>query len=87
MPRRKLAVVQISARGLVLIVDLTLVLGLAIAHKPYLIALVSMTACIPGFVVAVLAWQGRLPSRCALRARARLSLRSQTSARSSACAS
>jgi hypothetical protein len=65
VPKRKLAVVLISTLGLVLIVNLTLLLGLAVAHKPYLIPLVSMTACIPGFVVAALAWQGRLPSRCA----------------------
>ncbi|HEY2750714.1 hypothetical protein [Phenylobacterium sp.] len=65
MPKRKLAVVLIGTLGLVLIVNLTLVLGLAVAHKPYLIPLVSMTACIPGFVVAAFAWQGRLPTRCA----------------------
>jgi hypothetical protein len=44
--------------------DLVLVFSLAAGHKPYVGALASMTAFIPGFIVAALAWQGRLPSRC-----------------------
>ncbi len=68
MPKRKLAILLASSMGLVLAVDLTLTIGLALAHRPFIIRLISMSACIPGLVVAVLAWRGRLPSRCGLSA-------------------
>jgi hypothetical protein len=64
MPKPKLAVVLVASMGLVLAVDAALALGLAFGHKPYVIPLISMTACIPGLVIAALAWQGRLPSKC-----------------------
>jgi hypothetical protein len=64
MPKRKLAVVLASSMGLVVAVNVMLAVGLAIDHKPYVLPLASLTACIPGFVVAGLAWRGRLTSRC-----------------------
>ena len=64
MPKRKLAVVLFSTLGMAAILDLALALGLAMAHKPYIGPLAGLSAFIPGFVVAALAWQGRLPSRC-----------------------
>ena len=64
MPKRKLAVVLASSMGLVVAMNVLLALGLAIDHKPYVLPLASLTACIPGFVVAGLAWSGRLASRC-----------------------
>jgi len=48
----------------VVAVNVMLAVGLAIDHKPYVLPLASLTACIPGFVVAGLAWRGRLASRC-----------------------
>jgi hypothetical protein len=64
MTKRKLAVVLASTAGLVGAVDLSLVLGLAFTHRPYAIPLLSLMGCIPGFVIAALAWQGRLRSNC-----------------------
>ena len=68
MPKRKLAILLASSMGLVWAVDLALGIGLALAHKPFIVPLISMSACIPGLVVAGLAWHGRLPSRCSLSA-------------------
>lgn len=68
MPKRRLAILLASSMGLVLAVDLALGIGLGLAHRPFLIPLLSMSACIPGLVVAGLAWQGRLPPKCGLSA-------------------
>jgi hypothetical protein len=65
MPKRKLAIILASSMGVVLAVNLSLALGLALEHRPFAMVLASLSACIPGCVVAVLAWQGRLPSKCA----------------------
>jgi hypothetical protein len=64
MRKRNLAVVLMSSLGLAVAVDLSLVLSLALEHRAYIIPLASVSAFIPGFVVAALAWQGRLPSSC-----------------------
>jgi hypothetical protein len=64
MRNPKLAVVLLASMGLVATIDMLLTLGLALEHKSYVIPLLSVPAVIPGLVVAVLAWQGRLPSRC-----------------------
>jgi hypothetical protein len=53
-----------SALGSAAVLDALLVLSLAIGHKSYIGPLASMTAFVPGLIVAALAWQGRLPSRC-----------------------
>ena len=63
MRKRKLAIFLASSMGLVWAVDLALGIGLASLHRPFIIPLLSMCACIPGLVVAGLAWQGRLPHR------------------------
>ena len=64
MPKRKLALILVSSMGFVWVVNLALGVGLALQHRPFAIPLLSMTACIPGLVVAGLAWHGRLPPRC-----------------------
>lgn len=65
MPKRKLAIVLLLTIGLATAVDTALVVSLALEHKAFAIPLVGMTAFMPGLVIAGLAWQGRLPSRCA----------------------
>ncbi len=62
MPRRKLAIFLAASMGALCLVEGLFAVVLAAQHKPFAIALASLTACIPGFVVAALAWQGRLPS-------------------------
>ena len=64
MPKRKLAVVLALSMVSVGAANVLLAVALAHEHRPSVIPLASLTACIPGFVVAALAWQGRLPSRC-----------------------
>jgi len=64
MPKRKLAIILASLIGVVGVADLLLALGLALDHKPYILPLASMTALIPGFIVASRAWRGRLASTC-----------------------
>jgi len=64
MRKRKLAILLASSMGLVWAADLALGIGLALAHRPFVIPLLSMSACIPALVVAGLAWHGRLPPRC-----------------------
>ncbi len=66
MSKRKLAVVMMSLVTAVVLLNLALAIALAQEHRPYVVSLAAaMTACVPGFVVAALAWKGRLPSRCA----------------------
>jgi len=64
MTKRKLAVVLMLTLGSVLAVDTALIIALAVEHRPFAIPLLSLTAFIPGMVIAALAWQGRLPFRC-----------------------
>jgi hypothetical protein len=65
MPKRRLAAILGASMSLVVAVNLGLVLGLASDHKAYVIpALFGIASVIPGFVVATLAWRGRLRSRC-----------------------
>jgi hypothetical protein len=65
MPKRKLAIFLAGTLGIVAMSSVALSAMLAVAHKPFVIPLLSVTACLPGFVVAGLAWRGLLPSRCA----------------------
>jgi len=64
MPKRKLAVVLWLSIGVAAAVDMALVATLALEHRAFVGPLLGMTAFIPGFVIAGLAWQGRLPSGC-----------------------
>ena len=64
MPKRKLAIILMLAMTAVGAVNLMLIFWLAFVHKPFIFSLAGISACIPGFVVAALAWQGRLASRC-----------------------
>ena len=63
MQKRTLALVLIASMSGVLLVDLGLALALASAHKSYVGALAGLTGTIPGFVIAGLAWRGKLPER------------------------
>lgn len=67
MPKRKLAIILATSMGLVAAIDALLILSLAWAHKPFYFLLGSMTAVMPGIVMANLAWRGRLLSRCAAK--------------------
>jgi F0F1-type ATP synthase assembly protein I len=67
MRKRGLAIILATAMGLVVTLDACLILILAWAHRPFYFLLGSMAAVTPGFVIAALAWRGRLPSRCAAR--------------------
>lgn len=64
MHKRKLAIVLMLTLGFAAAVDVSLIIALAVGHKPYMGPLTSLTAFIPGVVVAVLAWQGKAPSGC-----------------------
>ncbi len=67
MPKRRLAIILAAMMGLVVLLDAALIVSLAWAHRPFYFLIGSMAAVTPGFVVATLAWRGRLPSRCAAR--------------------
>ena len=62
--KRKLAIILAVSMGSLAAIEVLLAVGLALEHGPYVIPLASITACVPGFVVAALAWRGRLPSKC-----------------------
>lgn len=64
MPKKKLAVFLSASMGAALIADLVAALFLANEHRPFVALVASATATIPGFVIAVLAWQGKLQTRC-----------------------
>jgi hypothetical protein len=51
----------------VLLADLAVALALASAHRFYIGALAGSMATIPGFLIAALAWRGKLPADCAAR--------------------
>jgi len=65
MQKRTLALGLTVAMSLVLLADLLLALMLANAHRFYGGVLAGATATIPGFVIASLAWRGKLPGNCA----------------------
>jgi F0F1-type ATP synthase assembly protein I len=66
MPKRKLAMVLFASMGVVLIGELAFALSLFTAHRSGALMLIGpMAATLPGFVVAVLAWRGKLPAACA----------------------
>jgi len=67
MPKRKLAIILATSMGLLAAMDALLILILAWSHRPFYFVVGGMTALMPGFVMASLAWRGRLPSRCAAR--------------------
>jgi F0F1-type ATP synthase assembly protein I len=67
MPKRGLAVFLATSMSLVVALHAVLMLSLAEAHRPFYFLLGSMAAVMPGFVIATLAWQGLLPSRCAMK--------------------
>ncbi len=60
-----MALVLTASMSAILLVDLAMALMLAGAHKSYVGTLAGLTATIPGFVIAVLAWRGKLPGNCA----------------------
>lgn len=62
MPKRKLAISLYASMSLVIGVELIFALWLAAVHKPYWQVLPSLPATIPGFVIATLAWRGKLLS-------------------------
>ena len=64
MPKRRLALILFVSMSAVVAVQLVLMLVLAGAHKPYMTLVAGLTGTIPGFVIASLAWRGRLPSAC-----------------------
>jgi hypothetical protein len=64
MPKRKLAVILFTSMSAVVAVQLVLLMVLAAAHKPYMALVAGLCGTIPGFVMAVRAWCGRLPSTC-----------------------
>jgi hypothetical protein len=66
MPKRKLAMVLFASMGAILIGQLVLVLALLATHRSGVLMLIGpMAATLPGFVIAVLAWRGKLPVTCA----------------------
>jgi len=67
MQKRKLAIILATSMGLMAALDAWLILSLAWAHRPFYFLLGSMAAVMPGFVIATLAWRGRLPSRCGVK--------------------
>ena len=64
MTKRGLAIGLASSMVAVAAVNILLALGLALDHRAFVAPLASLTACIPGFVVAALAWRDRLPVAC-----------------------
>lgn len=62
MPKRKLAIGLYASMALIIAVESVFALCLAGAHRPYWQVLTSLPATIPGFVIATLAWRGKLPS-------------------------
>ena len=64
MPKRRLALVLFASMFAVVAILLTLMLVLAGANTPYLSLVAGLPTLIPGFVVATLAWRGKLPSAC-----------------------
>ena len=64
MPKHRLALALMASMVAVVLADVIATLALSSAHKPYLGLLVSASATIPGFVIAVLAWRGKLPVSC-----------------------
>jgi hypothetical protein len=69
MPRRKLAVALAVSMAVLATMEVMLAVGLALAHRPFLVPLISLVAFLPGSVpIAILLWTGRSPSRrCAAR--------------------
>jgi ABC-type cobalamin transport system permease subunit len=65
MQKRVLALGLTAVMSAVVLADLVLALMLASAHKSYGAVVASLTATVPGFVIAVLAWRGKLPGNCA----------------------
>jgi hypothetical protein len=66
MPKRKLAMVLFASMGAILIGQLVVVLALFATHRSGAIMLIGpMAATLPSFVIAVLAWRGKLPAACA----------------------
>jgi hypothetical protein len=53
--------------ALIVVVESVFALLLAGAHKPYWQVLSSLPATIPGFVIATLAWRGKLRGCSAAR--------------------
>jgi len=64
MPKRKLAVILFTSMSAVVAVQLVLMMVLAAAHKPYMAVIAGLCGTIPGFVMAIRAWHGQLPSAC-----------------------
>ncbi len=66
MPKRKLAMVLFASMGVVLIGQLAFALAIVAANRSGALVLIGpMAATLPGFVVAVRAWRGKLPVACA----------------------
>ena len=69
MPRRKLAIALAVSMAVLAAMEVMLAVGLALAHRPFLVPLISLAAFLPGYVpIGILLWTGRSPSRrCAPR--------------------
>ncbi len=61
MPNRRLAFVLFGSMSAVVAILLLPMLVLAAAHKPYMSFLPGILGTMPGFMVAALAWRGKLP--------------------------
>jgi hypothetical protein len=48
----------------VVLLQASMMLALAFAHKPFIPMLAGVIGVTPGFIIAVLAWRGKLPKVC-----------------------
>ncbi len=62
--QKKLAITIIVTLGLLVAAQLGLAAVMVHAHRSPIIAVVSLTSCLPALTVAILAWRGKLRSRC-----------------------
>ena len=65
MPKRKLALVLVMSMSAIVIVQI--IAFTIVGHGSAALLSAGITATIPGFVIAALAWRGKLPFACAPR--------------------
>ncbi len=63
--QKKLALMIIVTLGLLFAAQLGLAGFMVHEHRSPILAMVSLTSCLPALTVAILAWRGKLRSRCA----------------------